>query len=124
MIDKEQVEFLRGLNFSWNTIASILGISRTTLYERRRELNIMDDNFSSISDEELADLIRVVKEELPERMMVGILHSKGVNVQRRRVREAIYKVDPIGVSLHWSKKLYQRQYTVPGPNSLWHLGLI
>ena len=45
----------------------------------------MDDNFSSISDEELADLIRVIKEELPDvgERMLGILHFKGVNVQRR-----------------------------------------
>ena len=31
-IDKEQLEYLLSLSFSWSDIAALLGISRTTLY--------------------------------------------------------------------------------------------
>ena len=34
-IDKEQLEYLVSLSFSWSDIAALLGISRTTLYRYR-----------------------------------------------------------------------------------------
>ena len=39
------------------------------------------------------------------------------------VHEAIHKVDPVDTALHWSTKIKRRRYSVPSPNSLWHLGI-
>ena len=44
VVEREQIEFLRELHFSWAKIASLLGISESTLRRRRRELNLNDDN--------------------------------------------------------------------------------
>ena len=44
VIEREQIEFLRELHFSWVKIASLLGVSESTLRRRRRELNLNDDN--------------------------------------------------------------------------------
>lgn len=44
VIKREQIEFLCELHFSWVKIASLLGVSESTLCRRRRELNLNDDN--------------------------------------------------------------------------------
>lgn len=51
VIEREQIEFLRELHFSWVKIASLLGISESTLRRRRRELNLDDDsgNWTALS---------------------------------------------------------------------------
>lgn len=51
------------------------------------------------------------------------LQSLGINVQERRVREAMRRVDPIGVARRWSRNkiIHRRVYSVPHPNALWHI---
>jgi len=61
--------------------------------------------------------------ELGQSMVIGRLHSMGFHVQRERVRVAIRAVDPLNTALHAPRVLTRRQpYSVPGPNSLWHIG--
>lgn len=42
IISREQILYLRELQFTWQDIASLLGVSRMTVYRRRRELGILD----------------------------------------------------------------------------------
>ena len=42
-------------------------------------------------------------------------------VTRARVRDALRSVDPINTALRWQGG--RRPYSVPGPNSLWHIGM-
>ena len=42
-IHPEQILFLRELNFTWQTIATMLGVSRMTLYRKRVEAGISED---------------------------------------------------------------------------------
>ena len=51
VIEREQIEFLRKLHFSWVKIVTMLGISESTLRRRRRELNLDDDseNWTALS---------------------------------------------------------------------------
>ena len=42
-IHPEQILFLRELNFTWQTIAAMLGVSRMTLYRKRVEAGIVED---------------------------------------------------------------------------------
>lgn len=60
--------------------------------------------------------------EIGERMTVGALRSRGITVPRHRVRQMLHKVDPIGAALRWHSKTKRKPYSVPGPNSLWHIG--
>lgn len=78
-----------------------------------------------VSDEELLSLIHQIREDLPYSgitMICGSIRSKGISVSRDRVRRAIKSVDPIGGALRWPPQIRRRPYSVPGPNSLWHIG--
>ena len=81
------VEYLRGLKFSFTDIASIMGISRATLYRRLDDAGIdCTCSYSRVSDRELDDEVRRIKHDHPndgERLMMGHLVSRGVIVQRR-----------------------------------------
>ena len=54
-------------------------------------------------------------------MVRGHLRSMGINVQRERIRASISRVDPINCRLRWATAVSRRAYSVPGPNSLWHI---
>ena len=50
------------------------------------------------------------------------LQSQGINMQRRRVRAAMERIDPAGVAIHALQPTLQRRtYAAAGPNSLWHI---
>ncbi len=78
--------------------------------------------YSTISDADLDAQICVVKEEMldvGERMINGALRSRNIIVPRWLLWEALDCVDPINVALRWIRR---RCYSVPGRNSLWHIG--
>lgn len=54
-------------------------------------------------------------------MMVGYLRARGKVVQRRKVRAILADVDPLGTASRWSRGIQRRTYSVPTPNSLWHM---
>lgn len=122
----EQMCYLRSIGLSWTRISSLFGVSRMTLYLKRKEAGILDDfRYSTISDEELEQKIREIKQQMPdigERMVGGVLHSNAIFVQRHRIRQAIHSVDPLNTALRWHQKIHRRSYSVPGPMSLWHIG--
>lgn len=124
-IERSQVEYLRSLQFSWTEIASIVGVSRMTLYRRRHNWGLLGRGFFDISDEDFEALVVSIKAEMPdvgERMLLGALVARGVKVSRERLRLTVQKVDPINTALRWSSFVIRRPYSVPGSNSLWHLG--
>ena len=51
----------------------------------------------------------------------GMLENDGVVVQRYRLRDSIKRTCPIESSLRWKGVISRRVYSVPGPNSLWHI---
>lgn len=59
-----------------------------------------------------------------ERMARGYLRSKKVKIPRRRLREAIRRVDPDGLNERKSllqRRVKRRVYSVPNPHYLWHI---
>ena len=44
-----------------------------------------------------------------------------IQVQRQRVRDSMFRVNAVGVSLRTINRLHRRNYRVAGPNSLWHI---
>ena len=53
-----------------------------------------------------------------EKMLQGALQSRGIRIQRRRLRSSIERVDPIGKVLRRLQTLRRRKYQIEGPNAL------
>ena len=99
-----------------------------TIYRRRRQYDLLIDPSSSISDSEHQSFITTLRHELPEigeTIAWGQLRAAGIRVSRERLRNALRRSDPLTSALRWRGGLTQRRpYSVPGPNSLWHIGKI
>ncbi len=78
-----------------------------------------------LSNEELDEKVKALtglNNKLGAEAVRSRLKSEGRNIQRQRVREAMERVDPVGVALRALKPKMQRAtYAVCGPNSLWHI---
>ena len=84
----------------------------------------MEHNFFSSS--QLLPVVQEIKGEFPdigERLLLGMLHAKEIRCSRETLRRVIHDTDPINTSLRWNAKIVRRSYSVPGPNSLWHIGI-
>ncbi|KAJ8048719.1 hypothetical protein HOLleu_01149 [Holothuria leucospilota] len=76
------------------------------------------------ADDQLDEAVKAILGRHPnygEKMVNGCLLSKNILIQRDRIRDAIRRVDPNGVSERRKQSLHRREYYVPGPNSLWHI---
>ena len=126
-ITKEQLVYLMSMSFTWTQIAQMLGVSYMTVYRRRLEYGLLDTTLTgNITDAELKVVVEQMCRDLPtlgETMVWGHLKSMGFRVTRERVRHAIRETDPLHTALRWRGDLIgRRPYSVPGPNSLWHIG--
>ena len=126
-IRRSQLEYLHSLGFTWTEMATLLGVSRMTLYRRRQEFGMPSSSQQSISDRELQEHVRHIRSDSPyvgESMILGRLRALNVHVSRERVRHAVREVDPLNTALRWGGHLSSRRpYSVPGPNALWHIGM-
>ncbi len=126
IIEKEQLLYLRSASFSWSSISTLLGVSRMTLYRRRVECGMLAEPSNTKTDDELTEVLQDLKREMPyigEVVVLGALRSMGISVTRSQCRRCIRIVDPINSALRWQGSLHRRRpYSVPGPNSLWHIG--
>jgi len=93
---------------------------------RQNEFGMTDSDGRSISDDELLVVLRHLRSDTPsmgQTVVWGRLRSMGFRCTRERVRRAMRENDPLHTALRWRGQLVQRQpYSVPGPNSLWHIG--
>lgn len=126
-ITREQLEYLSSMSFTWVQIARILGVSHMTIYRRRVEFQMLHSVSGTLSDDELKLLLMSMRKEHPsmgQAMVWGRLRSMGFSVTREKVRQAIRHTDPLYTALRWRGDVIKRQpYSVPGPNSLWHVGM-
>ena len=126
-VNADQLEYLESLSFSWTDIASMLGVSRMTIYRRRLEYGMLQEG-RDIEEEELMVLLQEMRAEFPEMgeiMVHGRLRALGYKVTRERLRTAIRETDPINTALRAATgPITRRSYNVPGPNSLWHIGML
>ena len=82
----EVIRDLRMLGFTWTKIASILNVSRQTLYRHLNESGLM--GFSDVTDEELYGIILSYKTTHPndeEQIITGYLRSVEMCIPRRRI---------------------------------------
>ena len=127
IIGFDEVMFLRSINFSWLNIAQMYGVSRTTIYRKCKEAGILNLEKNQLASyEDLLPVVREIKEAFPdagERMLSRMLHARNIYFRRDTLRSIIHDIDPINTSLRWNAKIARRTYSVPGPNSLWHIGM-
>ncbi len=109
-------------HFAIIDIAKLFGCSAKTIHRRIREFGLTVH--SSISDRDLDNIFERFTQVHPangQRMLFGHLRSLGIRLSRQRARDSLLRVDPHGVNLRLRLALHRRQYSVPGPNSLWHI---
>ena len=70
---------------------------------------------------EVVNQIRQVTPNIGQRRLQGALRARGLKLQRSRVRQCLREEDPLGTALRWNEAIYRRKYSVPAPNSLWHI---
>ena len=89
---------------------------------------LIDDPHSSITDSELLATVMQIIQEHPQvghSFILGQLRSLGFRVTRERVRNAVRICDPLNIAFQWQGSMsHRRPYSVPGYNSLWHIGTI
>lgn len=106
-------------------IALALGVSVATVKRRLRDFGIQR-RWSAITEQELIDLLRAAKDSGLEYVgsvgMQGYLEqTHNVRVPRRVVRLCLKQVDSVGTRDRWLRTTRRRRYSVPFPNSLWHI---
>lgn len=77
---------------------------------------------SDISDDELDLLIGRLRSHFRRAglaMLDGMLRRLGHRVQRERIRACLLRIDPVR-RIFERIRIRRRNYSVPGPNSLWH----
>ena len=127
VIEEEQIRFLREMHFPWKKIANLLGVGESTLRRRRLMYGITDleeSSWTQISDSDLDRIVQEIQELTPnigQARLLGALRSRGLNIQRWRVRNCLRTLDPVGTVLRWRSAIYRRKYNVPTPNALWHI---
>ena len=59
--------YLRSLRFSWVDISNLLGVSQMTVYRRRVEFDLVDDDATTdVDDGTLTGIIGEIRNDLPE----------------------------------------------------------
>ena len=125
IISKEQIEYLMECNFTVNEMSDILGVSKRTVERRMNQYELTNMNrFTAINDEQLDAIVSEIKGSSPDcgsKLLSGYLRARNIHVQRRRVRESLTRVDPLGIQARRCRTVHRRVYNVSRPLALWHL---
>ena len=125
LISEHQLLFLLEHGFTVAQMAAFFGCSQRTVERRMQEHGIrVREVYSAISNDQLADLICSMLRQNPnlgEKSVDGLLRAQGHIVQRQRIRDTIWAVDPEGVQARLRRCLHCREYQVEAPNALWHI---
>ena len=107
---KEQLRDLRETGMTWQKISKCFNICERTLYGRVQEFDIPRE-FSDVPDSELDNLLQDIMVRTPrvgESYIRGSLKSRGMQIQRWRVRQRLQILDPVGRSTRRSRAIQWR----------------
>ena len=104
-ITKEQLEFMLEYKFTVPQISKMLNVSTSTSTSTiSRQLHnyglSTSTLYATLNDQELDGIIREISAENPNcgyKRMQGFLAARGLQVQQRRVRCSMRRIDPEGV---------------------------
>ena len=94
------------------------------IWRRLREAGVATRKYTDISDAALDAILCNIRHRHPhsgQSMIQGMLTGMGYHLQRYRMRESLQRIDPLGNLLRRHQPISRRRYSVPGPNSLWHI---
>ena len=80
-INEQQLMYLHSMGFTWVEIANLLGVSRMTIFRRRREFGLVKTVGDTIDDDELELVVRQIRRNSPslgQTMVWGTLRSMGI----------------------------------------------
>lgn len=123
-INQHTLAKLLGEGFQISDIAKLLSVSERTIYRRMQQFGISKFDFSDMSSDDLDNHVSDLIKQFPfcgESLLGQMLRSRGVLVQRCRLRESIHRLDEVGVGERRKGRLHRRIYNVKGPNHLWHI---
>lgn len=125
LVSEEHLLFYLQHGFKICDIASLFGCSRRTIERRMHDCGLSVRGFYTlISDTDLREVIGSIARIQPNigaKALDGALRAQGIIVQRSRIRESLYDVDPEGVERRRTRVLHRRSYQVESPNALWHV---
>lgn len=122
--EKDQLEFLIEQGFRINDIGNMFSCSRRTVERRMNAYCISSDRYSLMNDLELDTVVKEITVLFPpcgEKSIYGRLRSRGIHIQRERMRASLRRVDPSGVLSRCRSVLHRRVYCVKSANALWHI---
>ena len=122
-INEEEMIELRRTGFTWSYIAEKFGVSRKTLYEFRRERNLLNIG-TEVNDDVLDEVVSKIAENYPnsgEVIIAGLLLANELSVPRQQLRDSLHRVDAVGVARRRIGRIERRVYMVAGPDHLWHM---
>ena len=99
-ISKEQLSYFTGFGFKALQVATMLGVSESTIQRRFLEFNLSTRCYTNVSDEQLDQIVSSIKDDFQQRgyrMLTEILMSRGICVPQRRILESLRRVDLEGV---------------------------
>ena len=101
-------------------------VSRWTIQRRVAEFGLEHlSKFDEISDDEVDQKVRNLMQQhgcfVGQSMIRGYFRSRGIRIQRDRIRKSLARIDPRNARIRWAITISRRAYCVPGPNSMWHL---
>uniref|UniRef100_A0AAV2KLY9 Integrase catalytic domain-containing protein n=2 Tax=Knipowitschia caucasica TaxID=637954 RepID=A0AAV2KLY9_KNICA len=126
LLDEAQQE-LSLQSISVRDIADLLNVSERTVFRRIAEHGLQRSHWDqSISNDHLDATVRDILQYHPNtgyKMMTGHLRARGIHLQRCRIRDSMHRVDPQGIQVRslQLRTVRRRKYSVPAPNSLWHI---
>lgn len=95
-------------------------------HSRKNGIKFSRQLFTTLSNDELRPIIRQINEQSPNTGILGMLsHLRSktppILLQRARCCVLMRLIDPQGTAARWAQAIRRRQYSVPTPNSLWHI---
>lgn len=121
-ISEDQISHLLSLGMNWQNISLCLGVSIRTLYRHRESLGIQPLVYTALSDVQLNRLVAEILQSTTnagERYVHGSLRSRGLRIQRWRVRQSLQEIDPVGRYFRRRRAIRRRIYHVSTSNQLW-----
>ena len=101
LLAEDHLQFYLWHNFKVQDIAVMYGCSKRTIQRRMTEYGLSArGRYSTISDTNLCEIIQQIlhfNSNMGEKSVEGALKARGIVVQRSRIRDLMYDVDPSGV---------------------------
>ena len=131
-IDKIHLEFLISIGHNVSEIAKdgLLGgvMHRNTItrFMKKNDIKSPKSRYTALEDNDIKSIIRDITKSFPNsgiRELVAMLKGRNppVIVQRDRVQKLMAEINPVATIRRWAQVIPRRTYSVPTPNSLWHI---